>query len=111
MSEADQVKLDEKYRAAQDPNRDLSDPKLILEFAQTCGDRTNLRNLYLATFADIRASSPDAWTPWKGQGGSLARQSDKIDPGNQRRKRQRKYHGTNVCAAVGRTVRYARAGH
>jgi [protein-PII] uridylyltransferase len=47
--------------------RDLSDPKLILEFAQTCGDRTNLRNLYLATFADIRASSPDAWTPWKGQ--------------------------------------------
>jgi [protein-PII] uridylyltransferase len=47
--------------------RDLSDPKLILEFAKTCGDRTNLRNLYLATFADIRASSPDAWTPWKGQ--------------------------------------------
>jgi [protein-PII] uridylyltransferase len=47
--------------------RDLSDPKLILEFAQTCGDRVNLRNLYLATFADIRASSPDAWTPWKGQ--------------------------------------------
>jgi [protein-PII] uridylyltransferase len=47
--------------------RDLSDPRLILEFAQVCGDRTNLRNLYLATFADIRASSPDAWTPWKGQ--------------------------------------------
>jgi [protein-PII] uridylyltransferase len=47
--------------------RDLSDPKLILEFAQVCGDRTNLRNLYLATFADIRASSRDAWTPWKGQ--------------------------------------------
>jgi [protein-PII] uridylyltransferase len=47
--------------------RDLSDPKLILEFAKVCGDRTNLRNLYLATFADIRASSPDAWTHWKGQ--------------------------------------------
>jgi len=47
--------------------RDLSDPKLILEFAQTCGDRTNLRNLYLLTFADIRASSRDAWTEWKGQ--------------------------------------------
>ncbi len=47
--------------------RDLSDPRLILEFAKVCGDRTNLRNLYLTTFADIRASSPDAWTPWKGQ--------------------------------------------
>jgi len=47
--------------------RDLSDPKLILQFAQVCGDRTNLRNLYLTTFADIRASSRDAWTDWKGQ--------------------------------------------
>lgn len=48
-------------------SRDLSDAKLILELAQICGDRTNLRNLYLATFADIRASSVDAWTDWKGQ--------------------------------------------
>jgi [protein-PII] uridylyltransferase len=46
--------------------RDLSDPKLIVEFARTCGDRENLRNLYLLTFADIRASSPAAWTQWKG---------------------------------------------
>ncbi len=28
--------------------RDLSDPKVIVEFARTCGDRENLRNLYLA---------------------------------------------------------------
>ena len=48
-------------------SRDLSDAKLILELAQVCGDRTNLRNLYLATFADIRASSVEAWTEWKGQ--------------------------------------------
>ncbi|MBW2383437.1 MAG: HD domain-containing protein [Deltaproteobacteria bacterium] len=48
-------------------SRDLSDPKLILELAQLCGDRKNLRNLYLSTFADIRASSRDAWTEWKGQ--------------------------------------------
>jgi len=47
--------------------RDLSDPKLILEFAQLCGDRINLRNLYLATFADIRASTREAWNDWKGQ--------------------------------------------
>ena len=48
-------------------SRDLSDAKLILELAQICGDRTNLRNLYLSTFADIRASSVEAWTDWKGQ--------------------------------------------
>ncbi|MEE9607203.1 MAG: [protein-PII] uridylyltransferase [Myxococcota bacterium] len=47
--------------------RDLSDPKLILEFARAVGDRTNLRNLYLLTFADIRASSASAWSDWKGQ--------------------------------------------
>ena len=46
--------------------RDLSDPKLIVEFARQAGDRENLRNLYLVTFADIRASSPKAWTDWKG---------------------------------------------
>jgi [protein-PII] uridylyltransferase len=48
-------------------SRDLSDAKLILELAQISGDRTNLRNLYLATFADIRASSLESWTEWKGQ--------------------------------------------
>jgi [protein-PII] uridylyltransferase len=47
--------------------RDLSDARLIVDFARTCGDRENLRNLYLLTFADIRASSATAWTDWKGQ--------------------------------------------
>lgn len=47
--------------------RDLSDPRLIVEFARTCGDRENLRMLHLLTFADIRASSTSAWTGWKGQ--------------------------------------------
>ncbi|HBZ72319.1 MAG TPA: hypothetical protein DEP35_22330 [Deltaproteobacteria bacterium] len=47
--------------------RDLSDPRLIVDFARTCSDRENLRNLFLLTFADIRASSPGAWTEWKGQ--------------------------------------------
>jgi [protein-PII] uridylyltransferase len=48
-------------------SRDLTDPGLILDFARICGDRQNLRNLYLLTFADIRASSVEAWTDWKGQ--------------------------------------------
>jgi [protein-PII] uridylyltransferase len=48
-------------------SRDLTDPKLIRDFARTVGDRKNLRDLYLLTFADIRASSSTAWTDWKGQ--------------------------------------------
>jgi [protein-PII] uridylyltransferase len=48
-------------------SRDLTDPRLIFEFAQVVGDRRNLRDLYLLTFADIRASSVSAWTDWKGQ--------------------------------------------
>ncbi|MDX1649806.1 MAG: HD domain-containing protein, partial [Myxococcota bacterium] len=47
--------------------RDLSDPKVIVEFARVCGDRQNLHNLYLATFADMRASSESAWTEWRGE--------------------------------------------
>ncbi len=47
--------------------RDLSDPKLILDFARIARDRTNLRHLYLLTVADIRASSKTAWTRWKGR--------------------------------------------
>ncbi len=45
--------------------RDLADPKVIVDLAQTCGDRENLHNLYLATFADMRASSAQAWTEWR----------------------------------------------
>ncbi len=46
--------------------RDLSDPRMVLEFVNMVGDRTNLRMLYLLTFADIRASSKKAWSEWKG---------------------------------------------
>jgi [protein-PII] uridylyltransferase len=47
--------------------RDLSDPKVVVEFARRVGDRENLHNLYLATFADMRASSEAGWTPWRRQ--------------------------------------------
>jgi [protein-PII] uridylyltransferase len=46
--------------------RDLSDPRLVLEFARTVGSRGRLRLLYLLTVVDIRASSKKAWTEWKG---------------------------------------------
>ncbi len=47
--------------------RDLSDPRVIVEFARTVGDRENLHNLYLATFADMRASSKAAWSEWRAE--------------------------------------------
>jgi [protein-PII] uridylyltransferase len=46
--------------------RDLSDPRLVLDFARTVGSRGRLRLLYLLTAVDIRASSKKAWTEWKG---------------------------------------------
>lgn len=45
--------------------RDLSDPKVIADFAGRVGDRENLVNLYLATFADMRASSDAGFTSWR----------------------------------------------
>jgi [protein-PII] uridylyltransferase len=65
-------------------SRDLSDPKLIFEFARLVGDRSRLRDLYLLTFSDIRASSSKAWTDWKGQllGELFERTSELIESGS-----------------------------
>jgi [protein-PII] uridylyltransferase len=65
-------------------SRDLSDPKLIFEFAKLVGDRNRLRDLYLLTFSDIRASSSKAWTDWKGQllGELFERTSELIELGS-----------------------------
>ena len=64
--------------------RDLSDPALVVQFARTVGDRENLRNLYLLTFADIRASSQAAWSAWKGQllGELFERTSEFLETGS-----------------------------
>lgn len=45
--------------------RELDDRKVIESFARTVGDRENLALLYLLTYADMTAVSPQAWTPWK----------------------------------------------
>jgi [protein-PII] uridylyltransferase len=47
--------------------RDLADPKVIVDFARIVGDRENLHNLYLATYADMRASSDSAFTEWRAE--------------------------------------------
>jgi len=45
--------------------RDLEDEKTILDFARTMGTVSNLKMLYLLTFADIKAVGPEVWNPWK----------------------------------------------
>jgi [protein-PII] uridylyltransferase len=45
--------------------RELDDRKVIEEFRRTVGDRENLSLLYLLTYADMTAVSPQSWTPWK----------------------------------------------
>ena len=51
-------------RAAPRSLRPEADPRVRARGSATA---SNLRNLYLLTFADIRASSKQAWTDWKGQ--------------------------------------------
>ncbi|WP_342617672.1 [protein-PII] uridylyltransferase [Rhodoferax sp. GW822-FHT02A01] len=46
---------------------DLSDPKIIADFAQRVGNERNLTALYLLTVADIRGTSPKVWNAWKGK--------------------------------------------
>lgn len=44
---------------------DLSDPRVIEEFARKVVNKENLTSLYLLTVADIRATSPHVWNQWK----------------------------------------------
>ncbi|MDO5530858.1 [protein-PII] uridylyltransferase [Sutterella sp.] len=46
---------------------DISDPKVVERFARIVGTKERLDALYLLTVADIRATSPKVWTPWKAQ--------------------------------------------
>lgn len=46
--------------------RDITDPKIIAEFATLVETVANLEQLYLLTFADTSAVGPDVWTAWKG---------------------------------------------
>ena len=94
-------------------SRDLSDPKPIFEFARLVGDRARLRDLYLLTFADIRASSSTAWTDWKGQllGELFERTSELIESGSddtskaleliEKRVEQRRLTAAEELAAMG----------
>lgn len=45
--------------------KDLTDPEVIQNFAETIGDEIHLDYLYVLTVADICATNPDLWTGWK----------------------------------------------
>lgn len=47
--------------------RDISNPEVVMEFANIVGDQEHLDNLFLLTIADIRGTSPKVWNAWKGQ--------------------------------------------
>jgi [protein-PII] uridylyltransferase len=47
--------------------QDLSDPDVILHFANLMKDERHLTALYLLTVADIRGTSPKVWNAWKGK--------------------------------------------
>jgi [protein-PII] uridylyltransferase len=44
---------------------DLSDEDVVLTAAARVGDLTLVRPLYLLTAADMQATGPDVWTPWR----------------------------------------------
>ncbi|MDO9142598.1 MAG: [protein-PII] uridylyltransferase, partial [Methylobacter sp.] len=45
--------------------KDISDPDVIHQFAQSVGSLEYLNHLYLLTVADIRATNPELWNAWK----------------------------------------------
>ena len=45
--------------------RDLTDERMITQFARQMGTSENLKMLYLLTIADVRAVGSDVWTTWK----------------------------------------------
>lgn len=45
--------------------RDLEDEKTIFEFAKSMSNVSNLKMLFLLTFADVKAVGPEVWNPWK----------------------------------------------
>lgn len=45
--------------------RDIEDEKLVLDFARTMGNASNLKMLYLLTYADMKSVGPQVWNHWK----------------------------------------------
>lgn len=46
--------------------RDIDDPELVTQFAETMHSVERLRELLLLSYADLSAVGPNVWTEWKG---------------------------------------------
>lgn len=46
--------------------RDIDDPELVVQFANTMHSVERLRDLLLLSYADLSAVGPNVWTEWKG---------------------------------------------
>jgi [protein-PII] uridylyltransferase len=47
--------------------KDISDPKVIHEFAGLIGDQVHLDYLYVLTVSDVRGTNPKLWNNWKAK--------------------------------------------
>jgi [protein-PII] uridylyltransferase len=47
--------------------KDISDPKVIHEFAKLIGDQSHLDYLYVLTVSDVRGTNPKLWNNWKAK--------------------------------------------
>ncbi|HTM11155.1 MAG TPA: [protein-PII] uridylyltransferase [Verrucomicrobiae bacterium] len=45
--------------------RDIEDDKLVVDFAKAMGNVSNLKMLYLLTYADMKSVGPQVWNHWK----------------------------------------------
>ena len=45
--------------------KDISDPKVLHEFAKHVGDQNHLDYLYVLTVSDVRGTNPKLWNNWK----------------------------------------------
>ena len=45
--------------------KDISDPKVLYDFAKLVGDQNHLDYLYVLTVSDVRGTNPKLWNNWK----------------------------------------------
>ncbi|MEQ1440249.1 [protein-PII] uridylyltransferase [Fontimonas sp. SYSU GA230001] len=90
--------------------QDISDARVVTEFARKVGDRTRLDYLFLLTCADIRGTNPALWNSWRESLlKDLYRQSIRIleggiDPSSLEQERARETRGRALSLLTARGV-------